>query len=203
MSCVISISFNCLFSFFQMIALSFFNDSFNVYKLKYIFYENPCRNVPWMTVLHILIQLKWEFAIIFGAPVCMLQINLKFGAPNLLGFNTICTCMSQQDITTTFFTCHVSFFFLIGRMHNVAISLCSCEPEAAVIVRYYLWPTQPSPKRAISMELMRFIYYLKMEAHVSLKAACQVIGYQNNLHDKEVYCFICTYYFYQIWRQCT
>nr|XP_054773309.1 uncharacterized protein LOC129281391 [Lytechinus pictus] len=95
-------------------------------------------------------------------------------------------CFRRDHSCPTTYLKILEVFDAKGRLHRVLFQLCRCEPEAAGILRYHLWPTQPKPKRAVSMELMKLIYFLRMEAHVSLKAASQVIGLQNNLTEKEV-----------------
>ncbi|XP_041481377.1 uncharacterized protein LOC121428660 isoform X2 [Lytechinus variegatus] len=98
----------------------------------------------------------------------------------------------QTRILRQSHTCQTSYgktlevFDSKGRLHNVLCTFCKCEPEAATLVRYSLWPTQLNPRKAVSMELMTFIHYMQVEAHVSLKAACQVIGFQNRLSEREV-----------------
>lgn len=61
------------------------------------------------------------------------------------------------------------------------------EEEGATLVCFKLWSaTLQQPRVAFHMELMNLLHFILMEEQMSLKAACQSLGWKNGLPSHEV-----------------
>ncbi|CAG2230013.1 unnamed protein product [Mytilus edulis] len=71
------------------------------------------------------------------------------------------------------------------RQHKRNIQFCKCEPEAVTLVKYRLWPsTTKFPKLAFDMELLKWLYGLLIECHVSCKGFCEALKFRSSKYQR-------------------
>ena len=89
----------------------------------------------------------------------------------------MCPCNSTSMSTTTpYIRCNWIFS---GRQHIVVMTVCSCEPHAATMLRYNVWPSSPSnPYVAFHLELMEWFRILVLECQVSLHGFCKALKHR-------------------------
>ena len=76
---------------------------------------------------------------------------------------------------------------IIGRIHEILMQFCACEPEVCTVIRLGFWPSSPDlPCVAYSMELLELFHYLNVECQTSMKGFIEALRWKNNLTETEV-----------------
>ncbi|XP_025111668.1 uncharacterized protein LOC112574669 [Pomacea canaliculata] len=89
--------------------------------------------------------------------------------------------LAQWHVCDTTYCRKITVFDALGRPHTVAANFCSCESEAATLLRHGLWPATPSkPQTAFNIELMETCRVLQLEGHVSLQKFCNAASKRIN-----------------------
>ncbi|XP_019643775.1 PREDICTED: uncharacterized protein LOC109484857 [Branchiostoma belcheri] len=74
-----------------------------------------------------------------------------------------------------------------GRLQDIEVTLCSCEPASCTLLRYGLWAsTVTDPQTAFSTSLLEWVVMLTLESQVSVEAFCRVVRYKNQLSYTEM-----------------
>ncbi|XP_049331675.1 uncharacterized protein LOC111195712 isoform X3 [Astyanax mexicanus] len=69
-----------------------------------------------------------------------------------------------------------------GRLCNICVNLCNCEPEVCTLVRYGLWPASAEkPQTAFSISLLELFIFLSLECQVSVDGFCNTLRWKNSL----------------------
>lgn len=71
------------------------------------------------------------------------------------------------------------FFYGLGFQHNVCVTFCKCESEAASLVRNHMWPATPkSPSLAFHFDLLLWIESLLLEGSIGADAFCRALDFK-------------------------
>ncbi|XP_011662732.1 uncharacterized protein LOC105437623 [Strongylocentrotus purpuratus] len=99
-----------------------------------------------------------------------------------------CTFSRVNHDCSTKYTRTIKVFNDKGQLHpTVFVRFCECEPSAATLIRYGLWPcSAQKPYTAISLTFMDMVYCMMMEGKVALKTVCHAVGNHNCLSQNEV-----------------
>ncbi|XP_063442474.1 uncharacterized protein LOC134722776 [Mytilus trossulus] len=91
---------------------------------------------------------------------------------------------SHSDCDSNYFK-SIVIIDVKGRQHKRNIQFCKCEPEAVTLVKYRLWPsTTKFPKLAFDMELLKWLYGLLIECHVSCKGFCEALKFRSSKYQR-------------------